>query len=95
MSDLGVYRDIGVSLDENVATVEIRRPPHNFFDSDLIAEIGEAFAGAMDNDGVEIDFRHLLGMVGGEARQRHHQFGERLLIGRIDAADAVEHCRTL
>jgi enoyl-CoA hydratase/carnithine racemase len=43
MSDLGTYRDIGVSLDGNVATVEMRRPPHNFFDSDLIAEIGEAF----------------------------------------------------
>jgi enoyl-CoA hydratase/carnithine racemase len=42
MSDLGTYRDIGVSLDGHVATVEIRRPPHNFFDSDLIAEIGEA-----------------------------------------------------
>src|SRR6202040_1420479 len=25
------------------ATVEMRRPPHNFFDSELIAEIGEAF----------------------------------------------------
>src|SRR5271155_2138954 len=43
MSDLGTYRDIGVSLDGYVATVEIRRPPHNFFDSDLIAQIGEAF----------------------------------------------------
>jgi enoyl-CoA hydratase/carnithine racemase len=43
MSDLSTYRDIGVSLDGHVATVEIRRPPHNFFDSDLIAEIGEAF----------------------------------------------------
>jgi enoyl-CoA hydratase/carnithine racemase len=35
--------DIGVSQDGYVATVEMRRPPHNFFDSDLIAEIGEAF----------------------------------------------------
>ena len=43
MSDLGTYRDIGVALDGHVATVEIRRPPHNFFDSDLIAQIGEAF----------------------------------------------------
>ena len=43
MSDLGTYRDIGVGLDGHVATVEMRRPPHNFFDSDLIAEIGEAF----------------------------------------------------
>jgi enoyl-CoA hydratase/carnithine racemase len=42
MSDLGTYRDIAVSLDGHVATIEIRRPPHNFFDSDLIAEIGEA-----------------------------------------------------
>src|SRR5271166_1754889 len=32
--------DIGVSRDGFVATVEMRRPPHNFFDSELI---GEAF----------------------------------------------------
>ncbi len=50
MSDLGTYRDIGVSLDGNVATVEIRRPPHNFFDSDLIFEIGEAFERLDAND---------------------------------------------
>ena len=43
MSDLGTYRDIAVTLDGYVATIEIRRPPHNFFDSDLIAQIGEAF----------------------------------------------------
>ena len=43
MTDLGTYKDIGVSLDGHVATVEIRRPPHNFFDNELIAEIGEAF----------------------------------------------------
>src|SRR6202030_893778 len=35
--------DTHVSQDGYVATVEMRRPPHNFFDSDLIAEIGEAF----------------------------------------------------
>src|ERR1700731_467606 len=35
--------DIGVSQDGFVATVVMRRPPHNFFDSELIAEIGEAF----------------------------------------------------
>jgi enoyl-CoA hydratase/carnithine racemase len=43
MSDYTGFNDIGVSLDGMVATVEIRRPPHNFFDSDLIAQIGEAF----------------------------------------------------
>ena len=35
--------DVGVSQDGLVATVEMRRPPHNFFDNELIAEIGEAF----------------------------------------------------
>ncbi|HZK88564.1 MAG TPA: enoyl-CoA hydratase/isomerase family protein [Stellaceae bacterium] len=50
MSDLGTYRDIAVSLDGNVATIEMRRPPHNFFDSDLIAEIGEAFERLDAND---------------------------------------------
>ena len=43
MSQPHAYRDIGVSRDGYVATVEMRRPPHNFFDSELIAEIGEAF----------------------------------------------------
>jgi enoyl-CoA hydratase/carnithine racemase len=43
MSDYTGFTEIGVSLDGMVATVEIRRPPHNFFDSALIAEIGEAF----------------------------------------------------
>src|SRR5256885_9804254 len=43
MTDYTGFKEIGVSLDGMVATVEMRRPPHNFFDSDLIAEIGEAF----------------------------------------------------
>src|ERR1700686_5044122 len=45
MSDYTGFKEIGVSLDGMVATVEMRRPPHNFFDSVLIAEIGEAFEG--------------------------------------------------
>src|SRR5690348_10475376 len=49
MSDYTGFREIGVSLDGLVATVEIRRPPHNFFDSLLIAEIGDAFE-RLDND---------------------------------------------
>src|SRR3954466_13439309 len=43
MSDYTGFTEIGVNLDGLVATVEIRRAPHNFFDSALIAEIGEAF----------------------------------------------------
>ena len=43
MTDYTGFKEIGVGLDGIVATVEMRRPPHNFFDSMLIAEIGEAF----------------------------------------------------
>lgn len=43
MTDYTGFKEIGVSLDGMVATVEIRRPPNNFFDAALIAEIGEAF----------------------------------------------------
>jgi enoyl-CoA hydratase/carnithine racemase len=44
------FKDIAVDLDANmVATVELRRPPHNFFDIDLIREIADACE-ALDND---------------------------------------------
>ena len=43
MPETHAYREIGVSRDGHIATVEMRRPPHNFFDSALIAEIGDAF----------------------------------------------------
>lgn len=34
--------DVGVTLDGHVATIEMRRPPNNFMDVDLIAAIGTA-----------------------------------------------------
>lgn len=37
------YADIGVSLANRVAIVEIRRPPNNFFDRALIQQLREAF----------------------------------------------------
>ncbi|MEZ5560310.1 MAG: enoyl-CoA hydratase/isomerase family protein [Pseudomonadales bacterium] len=43
------YTDIGVSLDDHIMTVEIRRPPQNFFDHSLISQIADAFAQADDN----------------------------------------------
>jgi enoyl-CoA hydratase/carnithine racemase len=49
MSATATYKDIGVSLSERVGTVEIRRPPNNFFDNSMIAQIGEAFE-AFDRD---------------------------------------------
>ena len=48
-ADNGVFADINVSLEGHVATVEIDRPPHNFFDRDLIAQIADAY-GALDED---------------------------------------------
>ncbi len=36
--------DLGVSIENHVATVEIRRPPHNFFDIELITQIADTYA---------------------------------------------------
>jgi enoyl-CoA hydratase/carnithine racemase len=47
---MGPFKDIGVDLDASmVATIEIRRPPHNFFDIDLIRQIADACE-ALDKD---------------------------------------------
>ena len=35
--------DVGVSFDNHVAMVEIRRPPHNFFDLELIRGLADVF----------------------------------------------------
>ena len=43
------YGDVFLNLSDYVAVVEIRRPPHNFFDSELIHEIAEAFTEMDDN----------------------------------------------
>jgi enoyl-CoA hydratase/carnithine racemase len=42
-------KDTAVELSDSVATVEIRRPPHNFFDMALIRELADAFE-ALDKD---------------------------------------------
>jgi enoyl-CoA hydratase/carnithine racemase len=41
--------DISLSVSEYVASVEIRRPPNNFFDFDLIREIADIYA-SLDED---------------------------------------------
>src|SRR5262245_12075850 len=43
------FTDIGVTPNGHIATIEIQRPPHNFFDFSLIGQIADAFA-AMDAD---------------------------------------------
>ncbi len=40
------YQDIEVTQDGFVTTVEIQRPPHNFFDYSLIKQIADAFSAA-------------------------------------------------
>ena len=42
-------KDIAVDISDAVATVEIRRPPHNFFDHALIQRLADAFE-ALDRD---------------------------------------------
>ncbi len=44
--------DIGVSLEGHVATVELRRPPNNFLDIDLIAHLATALEGLDQNSQV-------------------------------------------
>ncbi len=37
------YPDVSVEIDGHIATVEIQRPPHNFFDVALIRALGDAY----------------------------------------------------
>lgn len=43
MPAYGDYPDLGVTLDNYVATVEIQRPPHNFFSYGLIQALADCF----------------------------------------------------
>ena len=49
MPELTQYADLAVQLSQMIATVEIRRPPHNFFDAALINEIADSFE-ALDRE---------------------------------------------
>ena len=46
---MGPFQDIAVEVADMVATIEMRRPPHNFFDVALIREIADACE-ALDKD---------------------------------------------
>ncbi len=51
MASYGNYTDLNVTLDNFVAVAEIQRPPHNFFDYDLIEALAECFEDlGEDND---------------------------------------------
>lgn len=49
MSNLPNYSDIAVQMTGHVAVVEIQRPPHNFFDQALIAQLADVFE-ALDKE---------------------------------------------
>jgi len=49
MTQTRPFQSIGVSTDGHVVTVEIQRPPNNFFDRDMIEEIAIAFEAADAN----------------------------------------------
>jgi enoyl-CoA hydratase/carnithine racemase len=49
MSELATFDDIEVTVRDLVATVEIQRPPYNYFDYALIQQIADAFE-ALDDD---------------------------------------------
>jgi enoyl-CoA hydratase/carnithine racemase len=91
MSDLGVYRDIGVSLDGHVATIEIRRPPHNFFDSDLIAEIGQAFERLDDNNAC----RSIVLCAEGKSFCAGADFSKRMDTGTVSEGSRSRHGKHL
>jgi len=48
---MGPFKDIGVDKSGNVALIEIRRPPNNFFDVALIHQIAEALEALDADDG--------------------------------------------
>ncbi len=49
MNTSATFTDIAVTREGHIATVEIQRPPHNFFDFSLIGQIADAFE-ALDAD---------------------------------------------
>ncbi len=52
MTDYPLPDDLGLTLDGHVAIVEIRRPPHNFFDLPLIRNIADLFDRLSSDDRV-------------------------------------------
>src|SRR6202011_2625837 len=83
--------DTHVSQDGYVATVEIRRPPHNFFDSDLIAEIGEAFE-RLDADEA---CRAVVLCAEGRSFCGGADFSKRMDTGRVNEGSCSRHGKHL
>jgi len=89
MSGSAAYKDIGADLADRVGTVEIRRPPNNFFDNALIAQIGDAFD-AFDR---EAECRAIVLAAEGKAFCAGADFSNRPATGTVaeDAGSASKH----
>ena len=66
------FTDIAVSTEGHVGVVEIRRPPHNFFDMSLIKQIADAFEG-FDKD---VDIRAIVLCAEGKSFCAGANFGD-------------------
>ncbi len=73
MSSYGPYDDIEVTVDNFVATVEIQRPPFNYFDYALIEQIADAFEAFDEDTGV----RSIVLCAQGKAFCAGANFGDR------------------
>ena len=54
MAQFGNFTDIGVDISDYIATIEIRKPPNNFFDVSLIGQIADAFERLDKEDGCRV-----------------------------------------
>jgi enoyl-CoA hydratase/carnithine racemase len=80
--DSKTFRDISIDLTGHVATVEIRRPPNNFFDNALINEIGNAF----DQFDADAQVRAIVLAAEGKAFCAGADFAKRLETGTATEA---------
>ena len=69
---MGPFKDIGVEKSGHVALIEIRRPPHNFFDIPLIQEI----AGALEALDADADCRAVVWAAQGKSFCAGANFGD-------------------
>ena len=51
MASIENLNDLLITLDDNVAMIEIQRPPHNFFDVDLIRTLADALTSLGNQSG--------------------------------------------
>jgi enoyl-CoA hydratase/carnithine racemase len=91
---MGPFKDIGVEKSGRVALIEVRRPPHNFFDVGLIQEIAAALE-ALDGD---MACRVVVLASQGKSFCAGANFGDGAALddrgqrpGELDRAQAVQH----